>query len=89
MNMIPMMPEAFAVPDETKLGALVERLVVELGRPEFVGVDPRASLDLVAVLENWSQEQAADVLQLIIGIAVVVGVAAIVPALLLGPGDQS
>jgi hypothetical protein len=66
-----------------------DRLVVELGRPEFVGVDPRASLDLVAVLENWSQEQAADVLQLIIGIAVVVGVAAIVPALLLGPGDQS
>ncbi len=68
-----------------------DSLVVELGRPEFRGVDPRASLDLVALLENWSQGQAADVLQLIIAIAVVVGVAAVVPALLLGgrSADQS
>ena len=32
-----------------------DALVVELGRPEFVGVDPQASLALVAVLETWSQ----------------------------------
>lgn len=68
-----------------------DALVVELGRPEFVGVDPRASLDLVGLLETWSQGQAAGVLQLILGIALVVGVVAILPALLLGerPADQS
>ena len=55
-------------------------LVVELGRPEFVGVDPQASLALVAVLEQWSQGQSADVLRLVMGIALVVAVATLVPA---------
>ncbi|HET7685047.1 MAG TPA: MFS transporter [Candidatus Limnocylindria bacterium] len=61
-----------------------DALVVELGRPEFVGVDPRASLELVAVLETWSKDQAAGVLRLIFTLALVVGAAAIAPALLLG-----
>ena len=61
-----------------------DTLVRELGRPEFVGVDPRASLELVSVLETWSKGQAAGVLQLILAIALGVGVLAIVPALLLG-----
>lgn len=59
-------------------------LVTELGRPEFVGVDPRASLQLVDLLETWSQGQAADVLRLVFAIALGVGIATIVPALLVG-----
>jgi DHA2 family methylenomycin A resistance protein-like MFS transporter len=60
--------------------ALRDELVVELGRPEFVGVDPQASLALVAVLEEWSQGQSAEVLRLIIGIALGVALVTLVPA---------
>ena len=55
-------------------------LVVALGRPEFVGVDPQASLALVDVLEAWSQGEAAGVLRLVFTIALGVGVATLVPA---------
>jgi EmrB/QacA subfamily drug resistance transporter len=61
-----------------------DALVTALGRPEFVGVDPRASLQLVDVLENWSRGQAADVLHLVFAIALGVGIATLVPALLVG-----
>ncbi len=61
-----------------------DQLVTELGHPEFVGVDPRASLSLVDLLETWSKGEAAGVLQLIFGIALVVAIAVILPALLLG-----
>ena len=73
-----------------ELTALIEdpvrrdSLVRELGRPEFVGVDPRASLALVNVLEEWSRSEAADVLRLIFGIALGVGLVTVVPALLVG-----
>jgi hypothetical protein len=60
--------------------ALRDELVVELGHPEFVGVDPNASLRLVQLLEEWSQGEAADVLQLVFGIALAVAVATLVPA---------
>ena len=50
-------------------------LVRQLGHPEFVGVDPNASLALVAVLEQWSQGEAAGVLQLVFMIALGVAVA--------------
>jgi EmrB/QacA subfamily drug resistance transporter len=59
-----------------------DTLVVQLGRPEFVGVDPHASLQLVALLEDWSRGQAAGVLQLVVTIALGVAVATLVPALL-------
>ena len=55
-------------------------LVRELGRPEFVGVDPQASLALVGVLEQWSQGQAAEVLHLVFAIALGVAVVTLVPA---------
>lgn len=57
-----------------------DALVRELGRPEFVGVDPNASLALVAVLESWSQGEAAGVLRLVFGIALAVAAATLVPA---------
>ncbi len=59
---------------------LRDALVVELGRPEFIGVDPQASLALVAVLETWSQGQSADVLRLVMGIALGVALVTLVPA---------
>jgi hypothetical protein len=59
---------------------LRDALVTELGRPEFVGVDPQASLALVAVLETWSQGQSADVLRLVMGIALIVALVTVVPA---------
>jgi EmrB/QacA subfamily drug resistance transporter len=59
---------------------LRDRLVVQLGRPEFVGVDPNASLALVAVLEEWSQGEAADVLSLIFAIALGVALVTLIPA---------
>jgi hypothetical protein len=65
-----------------------DTLVRELGRPEFVGVDPRASLQLVDVLEQWSQGQAADVLRLVIAIALGVAVATLLPALFVGQGPR-
>jgi EmrB/QacA subfamily drug resistance transporter len=55
-------------------------LVVELGRPEFVGVDPRASLALVDLLEAWSQGEASGVLRLVFTIALGVAVITVVPA---------
>jgi EmrB/QacA subfamily drug resistance transporter len=70
----------------TELSALIadpqlrDDLVVELGRPEFVGVDPQASLALVAVLETWSQGQSADVLRLVMAIALIVALVTVVPA---------
>jgi EmrB/QacA subfamily drug resistance transporter len=70
----------------TELSALIadprlrDALVTELGRPEFVGVDPQASLALVAVLETWSQGQSADVLRLVMGIALIVALVTVVPA---------
>jgi hypothetical protein len=66
-----------------------DTLVVELGRPEFVGVDPQASLALVALLESWSQGEAADVLRLVFTIALGVGLVAVVPAWFVrGRGSQ-
>ena len=62
-------------------------LVQQLGHPEFVGVDPRASLALVDLLETWSKGQAALVLNLVIAIALGVAVLTLVPALLL-PGRR-
>ena len=57
-----------------------DELVRELGRPEFVGIDPTASLALVDLLEAWSQGQSADVLRMVIGIALGVAVLTILPA---------
>jgi len=57
-----------------------DALVRELGRPEFVGVDPNASLALVNVLEEWSKGQAAEVLWLVFAIALGVAIATLVPA---------
>jgi hypothetical protein len=59
-----------------------DALVTTLGHPEFVGVDPRGSLALVDLLESWSRGEAADVLRLVLQIAVVVAVVTVVPALL-------
>ena len=61
-----------------------DALVTTLGHPEFVGVDPRASLALVDLLEDWSQVQAADVLHLVFAIALGVALVTLVPALLVG-----
>jgi hypothetical protein len=61
-----------------------DALVVALGRPEFVGVDPRASLVLVGLLEGWSRGQAAEVLRLVLAIALGVAVVTLAPALLVG-----
>ena len=55
-------------------------LVRELGRPEFVGVDPQASLALVDLLEAWSQGEAAGVLRLVFTIALGVALATLLPA---------
>jgi EmrB/QacA subfamily drug resistance transporter len=57
-----------------------DALVVELGRPEFVGVDPVSSLALVDVLEAWSRGEAAGVLRLVLTIALAVAVVTLVPA---------
>jgi EmrB/QacA subfamily drug resistance transporter len=56
-----------------------DALVVELGRPEFVGVDPQASLALVGVLEAWSQGEAAGVLRLVFAIALGVTLVTLIP----------
>jgi len=61
-----------------------DALVSSLGHPEFVGVDPRASLSLVDLLEAWSRGEAAGVLRLVIQIALAVAVVTVVPALLVG-----
>jgi hypothetical protein len=57
-----------------------DALVRELGRPEFVGIDPNTSLALVQVLEDWSKAQAADVLGLVFAISLSVAVVTLVPA---------
>jgi EmrB/QacA subfamily drug resistance transporter len=57
-----------------------DALVTALRHPEFVGVDPNTSLALVALLESWSQGEAALVLRLVFGIALGVAVATLVPA---------
>jgi EmrB/QacA subfamily drug resistance transporter len=59
-----------------------DSLVIALGHPEFVGVDPRASLALVDLLESWSRGEAAGVLRLVFQIAVAVAAATLIPALL-------
>lgn len=60
--------------------ALRDALVTDLGRPEFVGVDPSTSLALVALLEEWSQGQSADVLRMVFGIALGVALVTLLPA---------
>ena len=57
-----------------------DQLVTDLGRPEFIGVDPQASLALVALLEDWSQGEAAGVLRLVFTIALGVAALTLVPA---------
>ena len=57
-----------------------DALVVSLGRPEFVGVDPQASLALVELLESWSQGESAAVLQMVMSIALGVALVTLVPA---------
>ena len=57
-----------------------DALVRELGRPEFVGVDPNTSLALVDLLETWSKGQAADVLTLVFSIALGVAAVTLLPA---------
>jgi EmrB/QacA subfamily drug resistance transporter len=57
-----------------------DALVLELGFPQFVGVDPNSSLALVAELERWSQGEAAGVLRLVFGIALAVAVLTLLPA---------
>ena len=59
-----------------------DALVTRLGHPEFVGVDPRASLGLVDLLEAWSRGEAAGVLRLVFQIALGVAVVTVIPALL-------
>jgi EmrB/QacA subfamily drug resistance transporter len=66
-----------------------DELVRTLGRPEFVGVDPQASLALVDVLEAWSQGEAAGVLRLVFTIALVVGLATLLPAWFVRAADRS
>ena len=57
-----------------------DALVVSLGRPEFVGVDPQASLRLVELLEMWTQGESAAVLRMVMLIAFGVALVTLVPA---------
>lgn len=57
-----------------------DELVTNLGRPEFVGVDPATSLAMVDVLEAWSRGEAAGVLRLVLTIALAVSLVTLVPA---------
>jgi len=66
-----------------------DALVVSLQRPEFVGIDPRDSLALAALLQGWSHGQAADVLHLVLTIALGVALATLIPALALGGGRRA
>ena len=61
-----------------------DALVKALGHPEFVGVDPRFSVRLVDLLEDWSRQQAADVLHLVLFIALGVAALTLLPAVLVG-----
>ncbi|MEP7082987.1 MAG: hypothetical protein ABI841_08465, partial [Chloroflexota bacterium] len=60
--------------------ALRDELVRDLGRPEFVGVDPATSLAMVDVLEAWSRGEAAGVLRLVLTIALAVSLVTLAPA---------
>ena len=66
-----------------------DQLVATLGHPEFVGVDPRQSLPLVDLLELWSRGEAADVLRLVLTVALGVAAATLIPALLVGGRGRS
>jgi hypothetical protein len=57
-----------------------DALLAELGETTFIGVDPNASLALVAILEEWSRGEAAGVLRLVFGIALGVALVTLVPA---------
>jgi hypothetical protein len=57
-----------------------DALVTLLGRPEFQGVDPNTSLDLVALLEEWSRGEASKVLDVVFAIALAVAVLTLLPA---------
>jgi hypothetical protein len=61
-----------------------DALVQSLGHPEFVGVDPHDSLQLVDLLERWSRGEAADVLRLVVLIALGVALVTLIPAALVG-----
>lgn len=61
-----------------------DALVVALGHPEFVGVDPYSSLVLIDLLEAWSRGEAAGVLHLVFTIALLVAAVTLPPALLVG-----
>jgi EmrB/QacA subfamily drug resistance transporter len=61
-----------------------DALVASLGHPEFRGVDPRESLQLVNLLETWSRTEAADVLRLVLAIALGVALVTLLPAALVG-----
>ncbi len=65
-----------------------DALVTSLGHAEFVGVDPRASLALVDLLEAWSRQQAAEVLHLVFLIALGVAGLTLLPALLVGRSER-
>ncbi len=65
-----------------------DALVRSLGHPEFVGVDPRGSLLLTDLLERWSRTEAADVLRLVLAIALGVALATLIPAVLVGAGRR-
>ncbi|HET6319018.1 MAG TPA: MFS transporter [Chloroflexota bacterium] len=65
-----------------------DALVVSLRHPEFVGADPRSSLALADLLERWSRGQAADVLRLVLTIALGVAIVTLIPALALGGGAR-
>jgi hypothetical protein len=60
-----------------------DALVRSLGHPEFVGLDPGASLALIDVLESWSRGETAGVLRLVLLIALGVALLTLLPALLL------
>ncbi len=61
-----------------------DALVRSLGHPEFVGVDPNTSFRLVDLLEQWSRGQAADVLRLVLVLALGVALVTLLPAVLVG-----
>jgi EmrB/QacA subfamily drug resistance transporter len=66
-----------------------DSLVQQLGHPEFVGVNPHDRLALVEVLETWSRGEAADVLRLVLVVALVVALATLVPAVFVGGRRRS
>ena len=57
-----------------------DALVTDLGRPEFVGIDPTTSLAMVDLLEAWSRGEAAGVLRLVFTIALGVALVTLLPA---------